>query len=145
MDKCRFGVYLPGDICSELYGLLGESGQPNRSKVFQEALQLYISENKWRLVDANVVGAVLIVYDHERGHVDEELTDIQHDYLDVIVSSLHVHLDKLTCLQILVVKGNSKRLGALIESLEGLRGVRLVRSMIISAEHGRYTTQSDRA
>ncbi|MEM1628486.1 MAG: nickel-responsive transcriptional regulator NikR [Desulfurococcaceae archaeon] len=132
MNDCRFGVYLPGDLCKELYSLIsGEMGRA-RSKIMQEALRLYLVENKWRNVNGQVIGSINVLYDHGVGDVDERLTDIQHKFLNTIVSSLHIHIDANTCLQIIVVRGNSSDVRRLVEEFEKTRGVILVRTMIIS-------------
>ena len=40
-------------------------------------------------------------------HVQATLTDIQHDHHDVILSTLHVHLDHHNCLEVLIVRGKA--------------------------------------
>ena len=72
------------------------------------------------------------MYSHEVGHADEELTDVQHNYLDVILSSLHVHLDKENCMLIIVVRGDSGRLKSLLESISRVRGVKVARPLLLS-------------
>ncbi|MEM4831930.1 MAG: hypothetical protein QW740_05840, partial [Sulfolobales archaeon] len=72
------------------------------------------------------------VYDHEARDVDKELTDIQHKYLDIIVSSLHVHLDQRNCLLVVVVKGSSKAVKALVDEIERVEGVKVVRLALMS-------------
>lgn len=56
----------------------------------------------------DVVGGVGIVYDHEVGHADDEIMDIQHRHLEVIAPSLHVHLDAENCLLIIAVRRSSR-------------------------------------
>lgn len=125
------GVYIPRELAEEVLRVMKEAGIDSVSKVVQEGLRLYVAEHSWR-TGGEVVGALGVIYDHEVDHVDEELTDIQHKYLDTVVSSLHVHLDLESCLLIIVVRGSSKLIKALVEDLEKVRGVKTVRLMLMS-------------
>lgn len=127
----RFGVYIPEDLGRELEVCMRRLGIGSKSRVVQEALRLFIAEHRWRL-SGSVVGAIGVVYSHGVGHADEELTDIQHNYLDVILSSLHVHLDKENCMLIIVVRGDSGRLKSLLESISRVRGVKVARPLLLS-------------
>ena len=52
------------------------------------------------------------------------LDEVQHDYTDEIVSTMHVHLDHHNCLEILALKGRGERVYELADRLLGLRGVK---------------------
>ena len=52
-----------------------------------------------------------------------KIIDVQHDYQDIIQSSQHIHLDHHNCLEIVAVKGNSKKVNKLSDSLKALKGV----------------------
>ena len=43
--------------------------------------------------DPGIAGAITRGDDHHKQHVQAALTDILHDHHDVIISTLHVHLD----------------------------------------------------
>lgn len=126
----RVGVYIPSDLAERLSAVMKSSGVESLSKVVQEALRLYIAEHSW-VTGEEVVGAIGVLYDHEAGHVDEELTDLQHKYMSVVVVSTHVHLDQRTCLLIVIVRGASTTIKELVNDLEKVRGVKVVRLMLI--------------
>jgi len=129
----RFGVYLTGDLLDKLEELKMILGVKSRSRVIQEALRMYIAEHSWR-VKGRVCGIIGVVYNHEVESVDEKLTDIQHGYLDVIVSALHVHLTRDKCLLAIVVRGAGDRVRSLVNSIESLKGVLLTRAVVLEAE-----------
>ena len=52
------------------------------------------------------------------------LTDIQHDYQRVIVSTQHIHLDHDHCLEIIAVRGPAGDVGRLADSLRTVKGVK---------------------
>ena len=56
--------------------------------------------------------------------LERRLDEVQHDYTDEIVSTMHVHLDHHNCLEILALKGRGKRVYELADRLLGLRGVK---------------------
>ena len=91
---------------------------------------MFISEHKWR-TEGRVVGVITIIYNHDIGNVDEKLTDIQHKYIEEIVTSLHVHLSSDKCLQVIVVKGDSRKIRNLVNELMNLKGVLAVRTSLL--------------
>ena len=126
----RVGVYIPKDLAEKLTEIMKDLGADTISRVVQESVRLFIAEHSWR-IGGEVVGAVGVLYDHEVDHVDEELTDVQHRFLSIVVSSTHVHLDEKNCLLVVIVKGSSNSIKELVNSIEKIRGVKLVRLMLM--------------
>ncbi len=131
-SSSRFGVYIPEDLSSELEEVMKHLGVKKRSKIIQEALRMYINEHKWR-IKGRVCGVVGVVYNHDVKGVDEKLTDVQHEFLDVIIATTHVHLDREKCLLAIIVRGDSDRVKKLINMIEGVRGVLLTRTMLLES------------
>ncbi|MDK6028054.1 ribbon-helix-helix domain-containing protein [Ignisphaera sp. 4213-co] len=131
--KTKFGVYIPSELARELDELMKSLGIENRSKLLQESLRLFIIENKWSIAK-EVVGSINILYNHKIGDSDKELTELQHDFLDVISSAMHIHLDKERCLLIVAVKGSSNRVKELIGRIHSVKGVLLVRSTLMATQ-----------
>ena len=76
-----------------------------------------------RTPDEQVIGSLTMIYDHHTGDLTRRLDEVQHDYTDEIVSTMHVHLDHHNCLEILALKGRGERVYELADKLLGLRGV----------------------
>jgi len=129
----KFGVYIPGDLVEEVEAIMKEAGFRNKSRLIQEALKNFIYEYKWRY-EGFVYGIIGVIYNHETEHIDDRLTDIQHEFLDVIVSTIHIHLDKERCMLAIIVKGGSDRVKKLFESINGLRGVLFTKTMLLGVE-----------
>lgn len=129
----KFGIYVPEDLMSELEDCMKSLGIRNKSLIVREALRLFISEYKWRTGES-ILGVISIIYDHEVRGVDAKLTDIQHDYLNEIISALHIHIDHRNCMLVLTLKGNSERVKNLLARIIKLKGVKLVRPVLISVE-----------
>ena len=131
-EAARFGVYIPRDLAKDLEECMKRLGIESKSRLIQEALRLFIAEHRWRL-GGRVVGAIGVIYSHEVPGADEELTDVQHRHLDTIVSAVHVHLDPENCMLIIIVRGESDDIRKLIEELNRVRGVKVIRLMLMTA------------
>lgn len=134
------GVYIPWELAEDLVRVVRESGVGSMSKVMREGLRLYIAEHRWR-VGVTSLEPLCPVYDREAGHADEELTDMQHRYLDVTAFSLHVHLDRKSCPLIIAVRGPSESTKSLVDEIERIDGVKVVRLALMPArpERARQT------
>jgi len=132
-QRLKFGVYLPEELANELSECMKVLGVTSKSRIIQEALRLFINENRWRL-GGSAVGTIGVIYDHTVPDVDESLTDIQHDYLDIVVSTIHVHLDKRRCMLNIIVKGNVERIKELLSKLINVRGVLFARPLLLKVE-----------
>ncbi|MFX0074611.1 MAG: CopG family ribbon-helix-helix protein [Candidatus Hermodarchaeota archaeon] len=61
-------------------------------------------------------------------------TDIQHHFHDIIISTMHVHLEFEKCLEIIAVSGPYKRVKLLKEKLQRLKSVISIDFFIIDKE-----------
>ncbi len=129
-SKTKFGVYVPDELVRDLELCMKTTGIKSKSKLIQEALRLFIAEHRWRLA-GKAVGIIGVVYNHDVGHVDEKLTDLQHEFLDIVVSTVHVHLDKEKCMLAIIVRGDTDRIKKLLNSIMGLRGVLVARPLLL--------------
>jgi len=64
------------------------------------------------------------VYSHDTRELTDTLTDMQHDYYNSIVSSMHIHIDEHNCLEVIVVRGKSSEIKAIADRLIGTKGVK---------------------
>lgn len=75
-------------------------------------------------VEGERVGVITIVYDHSQRGLEDTLTEIQHEFGSIIQSSLHVHLDQDTCLEVVVIRGEGLEVRRAAERMMALKGVR---------------------
>jgi len=94
-------------------------GYEERSKAIQSVIRGAIGDHALRSnPESVVVGGILLLYDHSKRGIDHDITEIGHDYISIIASTTHVHLDKERCLDITTVRG---RLGDVLAFERGLR------------------------
>jgi len=123
MQVKRFGVSLEEDILIKLDELVIKNKFPNRSQAIRYLIKNSLVEDK---VDSNkiVAGAIVIVYDHHKRELNNNLMNVQHDYHDLILSTQHVHLEHDLCLETIAVKGKAHKLLELSDSIIGLKGIK---------------------
>ena len=90
----------------------------------RDLIRASIAKEQMRTPDEHVIGSLTMIYDHHTGDLTRRLDEVQHDYTDEIVSTMHVHLDHHNCLEILALKGRGERVYELADRLLGLRGVK---------------------
>jgi CopG family transcriptional regulator, nickel-responsive regulator len=128
----RFTVSVPRDLAKQLDQMTREKGYDNRSLAVADMIRAGLVEHRQNLGDQEIAGTITLVYDHHKQHVQATLTDIQHDHHDVIISTLHVHLDHHNCLEVLVVRGQAGRVKRIADELIAAKGVK----------HGKLTVTS---
>ena len=120
----RFGMSIESSLIKKFDTLMEKKGYPNRSKAIQDLIRDKLVEEEWEGGDRETVGTITIVYNHHTRELDHALTGLQHQSYHQIVSALHVHLDAHNCLEVLVVKGKSKDIRKIADSLIGTKGVK---------------------
>lgn len=129
----RFGVSVPRDLLEEFDKVLRLMGFKDRSKAIQAAMRNLLSEYKWmKNVRGICTGAIILLFDHTVKGLEEMLTDVQHDFTDIISSTMHIHLDERNCLEIIAVRGKSESIRGLAHKLANIRGVKQLRVAIVS-------------
>jgi len=122
-EYVKAGVSIPVDLYEAFNDTLKGLGITSRSQGIQMAIRSFLALHSWKSIegDRDIAGSILIIYSHNDDHVEEELTDIQHEYLDIIASVLHVHLSRDKCMEIIAVKGRVSRIRDLVRALGKVR------------------------
>ena len=120
----RFSISLPGTLAKQLDHMTHQKGYDNRSLAVADMIRATLVEHRQNSGDEEIAGTVTLVYDHHKQHVQAALTDIQHDHHEVIVSTLHVHLDHFNCLEVLVVRGKAVVIKKIADELIAAKGVK---------------------
>ena len=125
----RFSLSMPAELAHQLDALVKAKGFANRSQAVAELVRNRLVEWHAEAGDHEIAGTITLVYDHHKQHVQGLLTEIQHDHGDVIIATLHVHLDHHNCMEVLAVRGRAVAVRRMADRLIAAKGVR----------HGRLT------
>ncbi len=128
MSIVRFGVSLEKGLLEALDNFVSENHFSNRSQAIRHLISKNIVEKKWKC-DNLVAGSITLVFNHHKRDLLQKITDLQHDYHDMILSSQHFHLEKEMCMEIIAVKGMASVLTELADKLIAIKGV----------QHGKLT------
>ena len=125
---------LPSELLEAFDRSWRESGYRDRSKALQASMRSLISESENGPKAGNIVGSIVIVYDHETRGTDEAITETSHHHRQSIVSSLHAHIDAAHCLSALLVKGKVNDISRLEGELKRNKGIMQVKSSYLKTE-----------
>jgi len=127
----RFSVSVPPDLLNEFDKMIKRRGY-DRSKAIQIAMRNLLVEDMWKYEEKGVAaGTITLIYDHETTGLEENLTDIQHHSRDIIVSTMHIHLDNQNCLLVIAIKGEAKKIQELAKDLISQRGIKQLKLVTV--------------
>jgi len=119
----RFSISLEEDLLAGFDRYIGKHGYSNRSEAVRDLIRKALVTDEWA-DDCEVVGVVTMVYDHHRAQLQERITELQHDFYELITSTTHIHMDHHNCLEVTIVKGKASQVQDLAGRLIALRGVK---------------------
>jgi CopG family nickel-responsive transcriptional regulator len=134
-DLFRFGVSLDKALLDKFDRYIRERNYSNRSEAFRDLIRQELIKKEWQEGD-DVAGAITLIYDHHRRDLLSKITDLQHDYQKIIISTQHIHLDHDNCLEIVAVMGQAQEVTKLANMLKSIKGVKhCTLSMSSTGEH----------
>ncbi len=131
----RLGVSLDKKLLSKFDDLITKQGYQSRSEAIRDLIRQQLSSERLSNPQARAVAAVFLVYDHHATMVPQKLIDLQHSHLLQAISSLHVHLDKHDCLEVIVLRGRIGQINKVAENIVSTKGVKLGRINIVATEN----------
>ena len=123
-DIIRFGVSLSQKLLGNFDRIIAKKGYTSRSEAIRDLIRKHLVEIEWEKETEETVGTITLVYDHETRELGDKLTHFQHQHINSIISTTHIHLDKHNCLEVLIVRGMGKEIKAVADKLISLRGVK---------------------
>lgn len=125
MEKVsRFGVSVDTNLLRRFDKLIKKLGYRSRSEAFRDLIRERLVSEEWKDEKKETVGILALVFSHDTRELTEILTRIQHEYLDVVVSSTHIHLDHHNCLEVIILKGRSRPIRKISNQLLATKNVK---------------------
>ncbi|MBM3253785.1 MAG: nickel-responsive transcriptional regulator NikR, partial [Candidatus Omnitrophica bacterium] len=119
----RFGISLENELLNKFDKLISERNYSNRSEAFRDLIRQELVKKEWQ-EGKEIAGAITLIFNHHKRELLDKLTDIQHDFQKIIISTQHIHLDHNNCLEIIAIKGNPKDAIELADILKSIKGVK---------------------
>lgn len=120
----RFGVSLDSELLERFDKLCEERCYQTRSEAIRDLIRKELVHKEWEDENREVTGTLTLIYDHHVSDLSQKMTEIQHKSLDVIITSLHVHIDHHNCMEVLILRGPVKRIKEVSQRLQSTKGVK---------------------
>ena len=119
----RFGISLDKELLSKFDRHIKDKRYTNRSEAIRDLIREDLVKHEWR-EDKDIAGAITLIYDHHKRELLNKITDIQHDFQRIIISTQHIHLDHDNCLEIIALRGSAREARKLSDMLKAITGVK---------------------
>jgi len=131
----RFGVSIPEDLLENFDRLVEEKGYIGRSEAIRDAMRAYISESHWETGGDNMMASLNIVYGH-KPKIMADLIKVQHNSEAHVISTVHVHMTKTHCLEVITLKGSKDSILKLANTVAGISGIEFSKLFTFSLPEG---------
>lgn len=133
MSVSRFGVSLDEELLKALDEYVLDNAFANRSQAIRHLIEKNMVEEKWKC-DNIVAGAIVLVFKNEKKDIHKKSSDIQFQFSNVILSTQGFYLNEMNFLQIIAVKGPSRKLTEISDKLIGIKGIQHGKLVMSKAE-----------
>jgi CopG family nickel-responsive transcriptional regulator len=129
----RISISLPEDLLSDLDRMVETRGFESRSQAVNDMLHQFLLEHKCDQGDDVMVGIVALFYKNSVPGLQKQLADLQFQYIDEVISSLHVHLMHNQTMEVILVQGPARKLQMIADEMTSRRGVTSGKMHLIAA------------
>ncbi len=143
----RVTITIDDGLATELDRFMATRGYANRSEAIRDLTRSGLQQAATEVAGARpCIAALIYVYDHEMRELAQRLTHDYHERQDLAQTTLHMHLDHESCLEVTVLKGRGADVQELADHIIAERGVRHGRVIYLPAgathSHGSGETHS---
>jgi CopG family nickel-responsive transcriptional regulator len=131
----RFTISLSESLAKEFDDLIRKKGYQNRSEAVRDMLRDMLKSDRLERHEAPYCVATLsYVYNHHARDLAERLTNLQHEHHQLVLSTMHVHLDHDNCLENLMLRGATEEISRFANALMAEPQVRHGRLNLVPVE-----------
>ncbi|HII00897.1 TPA: nickel-responsive transcriptional regulator NikR [Methanosarcinaceae archaeon] len=121
----RIGISLPGELLDNFDRIITDRGYSSRSEGIRDAIRTYNQHYEWmKEIQGKRAATISIVYDCSKKGVSNSLGKIQHEYTDLINSTVRFHIDANSCFEVIIMEGEGEKIVELTENILSLKGVK---------------------
>jgi CopG family nickel-responsive transcriptional regulator len=131
-DLARTALAIDAELLEKFDQWMASHGYTNRSEAVRDLIRSALTEAEWAHPTAKVVAVLSVVFDHAARDLAQEVTEIQHKDHHAILCSQHVHLDHHNCLEVILMRGTSRQLRRVADSIVATRGVKAGKLTLLS-------------
>jgi CopG family nickel-responsive transcriptional regulator len=102
-------------------------GFSGRSEVIRAAIRMLLGEFKEESLTGRVGGILLLIHGHE---AESLVTNVKHNFLDIIHTQLHNRFKEGKCLELFLVEGESDRVKEMTRTFQKADSIELTRLVV---------------
>jgi CopG family nickel-responsive transcriptional regulator len=124
----RVSLALDEELLRTIDGLMVKQGEINRSRFINSLLANALAGTMEETTGGYVLSLVVLMYDHELGDVEKNVTDLQHGFKDLIRVTTHVHVSDRDCVEVIHAMGEYGKVQELVSRLSAIKkGIKFMR------------------
>ena len=128
----RFTITLDDQLVETFEQFMAARGYQNRSEAIRDLIRERLgSEQIKQTPKGDCMASLTYVYNHHERELASRLTRSQHEHHDLVVSTLHVHLDHHNCMETVILRGPLDRVQGFAHTMISQPGVRHGRLYIL--------------
>jgi CopG family transcriptional regulator, nickel-responsive regulator len=121
----RLTITIDDDLVAEIDSFIAARGYANRSEAIRDLARNGLEKFSTETASTrDCVATLSYVYDHAARQLARRLTQDFHEHHSLAQATLHVHLDRDSCLEVTVLRGPSGEVKAFADHVIAERGVR---------------------
>ena len=134
----RFSVSVEEELLKQFDKYCKEEQFATRSEAVRQLIRDMLTRRAWESGSQDVAGSLTLIYDHHRSQLRDQLMELQHDNTDIVVSTLHAHLNHDICMEVIALRGPADRLQQIASRLKGLKGIHKG-ELVMASAHPEHT------
>lgn len=135
-DLVRFSASIEGELLDRFDRYCKKGQFATRSEAIRQIFNEALTNDSWTSDTSEGAATLTLVYDHHRPKLMEQMTEIQHRHVEIVVSTTHIHLDHDYCLEVIILRGRVNAIQTLADELRGLKGIKRGQLVVAKAESG---------
>ena len=124
-DIIRFGVSIDEALLENYDRFIADRGYATRSEALRDLIRDALIQQKIDArTDTRALGSLTVIYDHHARNLLQEMAEIQHDFHQLILSVMHLHVSHDDCMEVIALSGIVSDIVTLSNRLLSLKGIK---------------------
>lgn len=129
----RISISLPKYLLDQFDQMVNDKSFDSRSQAIVDMLHQQLAEHQHDEGHGIMVGTINLVFDHSVPNLQKQLAELQHKYLDEVVSCLNVNLTHSQTMSVVLVQGPVEKLKLIANEMISKRGIITGKLMLSAA------------
>lgn len=133
----RISMSIDENLARSFDQMIAARGYTSRSEAIRDLMRREVDANRDTVcTNSQCVASLSYVYQHHIRALADRLTRAQHEQHDLVMATMHIHLDHDTCLENVFLKGPIARVRSFADGIRAERGVAYGQINLITVESG---------